>query len=86
MPSIDIETILTIVYVVVDDWYEAEGKELLKGKVGRRPQFKDSEVLTLMLSADYIPYPGEYQYLEYIRANHGELFPALPEQSQYNRR
>jgi hypothetical protein len=86
MPSIDIETILTIVYVIVDDWYEAEGKELLRGKVGRRPQFKDSEVLTLMLSADYIPYAGEYQYLEYIRANYGELFPALPGQSQYNRR
>ena len=86
MASIDIETILTIVYVIVDDWYEAEGKELLRGKVGRRPQFKDSEVLTLMLSADYIPYPGEYQYVEFIRANHGELFPNLPDQSQYNRR
>ncbi|MGJ3237738.1 MAG: IS982 family transposase [Anaerolineae bacterium] len=86
MPSINIEMILTIVYVVVDDWYETEGKELLKGKVGRHPKFKDSEVLTLMLSADYIPYPGEYQFLEYIRANHGELFPCLPEQSQYNRR
>lgn len=86
MASIDIETILTIVYVVVDDWYEAEGKELLRGKVGRRAEFKDSEVLSLMLSADYIPYPGEYQYLEFIRANYGEMFPKLPEQSQYNRR
>lgn len=86
MASINIEMILTIVYVVVDDWYEAEGKDLLKGKVGRRAQFKDSEVLTLMLSADYIPYPGEYQYLEYIRANYGDLFPMLPDQSQYNRR
>ena len=86
MASIDIETILTIVYVIVDDWYEAEGKELLRGKVGRRPKFKDSEVLSLMLSADYIPYPGEYQYLEFIRANYGEMFPKLPEQSQYNRR
>lgn len=86
MTSIDIETILTIVYVVVDDWYEAEGKELLRGKVGRRPEFKESEVLSLMLSADYIPYPGEYQYLEFIRANYGDMFPKLPEQSQYNRR
>ncbi len=39
-----------------------------------------------MLSADYIPYSGEYQFLEYIRANHVDLFPTLPEQSQYNRR
>ena len=86
MISIDIETILTIVYVLVDDWYEEEGKNLLKGKVGCHPQFKDSEVLTLMLSADYIPYAGEYQFLEFIRANYGDMFPKLPDQSQYNRR
>ena len=86
MISIDIETILTIVYVLVDDWYEAEGKEYLKGKVGCRPTFKDSEVLTLMLCADYIPYPAEQQFLEFIRANHGEMFPHLPVQSQFNRR
>lgn len=34
-----------------------------------------------MLSADYIPYLGEYQYLEYMRANYGELFPSLTDQS-----
>lgn len=86
MTSIDIETILTIVYVLVDDWYESDGKTWLKGKVGCRPVFKDSEVLTLMLCADYIPYPGEQQFLEFIRANYGALFPQLPDQSQFNRR
>ena len=86
MISIDIETILTIVYVLVDDWYEVEGKNWLKGKVGCRPSFKDSEVLTLMLCSDYIPYPAEQQFLEFIRANHGTLFPLLPDQSQFNRR
>lgn len=86
MISIDIETILTLVYVLVDDWYESEGKNLLAGKVGSRPSFKDSEVLTLMLCADYIPYPAEQQFLEFIRANHGSLFPRLPDQSQFNRR
>jgi hypothetical protein len=58
MPSIDIETILTIIYVVVDDWYQTKGKTLLAGKVGRKPIFSDSEVITLMLAADFIPYPG----------------------------
>jgi hypothetical protein len=86
MISIDVETILTIVYVLVDDWYESQGKLLLKGKVGCRPVFKDSEVLTLMLCADYIPYPGEQQFLEFIRANYGAVFPQLPDQSQFNRR
>lgn len=64
---------------------KVEERELLRGKVGR-PQFKDSGVLTLVLSADCIPYLGDYQYVEFLRANHGELFPCSPDQSQYNRR
>lgn len=86
MISIDMETILTIIYVLVDDWYEAKGKQLLAGKTGRKPIFKDSEMLTLMLSSDFIPYPGELQFLSFIRANYLSLFPELIDQSQFNRR
>lgn len=86
MTSINIETLLTIIYVMVDDWYQATGQQLLKGKVGAKPRFSDSEVLTLMLSEDFIPYPGEQQFVGYIRANHGTMFPKLIDQSQFNRR
>jgi hypothetical protein len=86
MMSIDIETILTIIYVRVDDWYQAKGQELLQGKVGRNPVFSDSEVITLMLAEDFISYPGEQQFIGYIRANHPDLFPRLLDQSQFNRR
>ncbi len=86
MTSIDIETLLTIIYVEVDDWYQEKGQHLLKGKVGRKPDFSDSELITLLVAEDYIPYPGETQYLGYIRANHGDLFPKLVDQSQFNRR
>lgn len=86
MTSIDIETILTIIYVLTDDWYQSTGKELLKGKAGRPTDFSDSEVITLMLAEDFIPYPGEKQFLGYIRANHLGMFPNLVDQSQFNRR
>lgn len=86
MTSISIDTLLTIIYVIVDDWYQEKGHQFLKGKVGRKPRFTDSEVMTLMIAEDYIPYPGETQYLGYIRANHGDLFPNLLDQSQFNRR
>lgn len=86
MISIDMETILTIIYVLVDDWYEAKGKQLLAGKAGCKPSFKDSEMLTLMLASDFIPYPGERQFLSFIRANYLSLFPKLIDQSQFNRR
>lgn len=86
MISINIETLLTIIYVLVDDWYQEKGEQLLTGKAGRKPEFSDSEIITLMVAEDYIPYPGETQYLGYIRANHGDLFPKLVDQSQFNRR
>lgn len=86
MTSISIESLLTIIYVLVDDWYEMKGKKYMVGKVGRKPIFKDSEIMTLMLAADFIPYPGERQFVAYIRANYNHLFPQLVDQSQFNRR
>jgi len=86
MTSITISDILTIIFVLVDDWYQAEGVKLLRGKPGKKPKFSDSEVMTLMLAQDYIPYPSETQYIEFIRANHLDMFPKLIDQSQFNRR
>jgi hypothetical protein len=86
MTSISITELLTIIFVLVDDWYQGYGHRLLKGKVGRKPVFKDSEVITLVLAHDFIPYPAETQYVEFIRANYLALFPKLVDQSQFNRR
>jgi hypothetical protein len=43
-------------------------------------------MLTLLLAMDYFPYPGEQQFLGFIRANYLSLFPKLLDQSQFNRR
>ena len=84
--SIDMVSLLTTILVLVDDWYRSQGQVLLQGKPGSKPEFSDSEVLTLMLAQDFIPYPGETQYIGYIRANYASEFPKLVDQSQYNRR
>jgi hypothetical protein len=84
--SIDMETLLTTIYVIVDDWYEAEGKAQCQGTAGQKPSFRDSEMLTLMLAQDFIPYPGENQFIGFMRANYLNLFPQLVDQRQYNRR
>lgn len=86
MTSIDMVSLLTIILVLVDDWYQAKGYQLMQGKAGVKPEFSDSEMLTLMLAHDFIPYPGETQYVAYLRANHLREFPKLLDQSQYNRR
>lgn len=84
--SISINDLFTIIFVLVDDWYQSEGKKLLTGKPGAKPEFTDSEVITLMLAQDFIPYPSETQYIGHIRANYLALFPKLLDQSQFNRR
>jgi len=86
MLSIDFETLLTIIYVLVDDWYQTEGIRLVQGKPGVKPGFSDSEVITLLIATDFIPFPGETQFLGFIRANYPKLFPNLVDQSQFNRR
>jgi hypothetical protein len=86
MISIDLVSLMTLIYVLVDDWYQTKGYVLLKGKPGMKPEFSDSEMLTLMVMQDFIPYPGETQYIAYLRANHLREFPKVVDQSQYNRR
>lgn len=86
MQSISIAELLLVIYVIVDDWYLDKGQIILKGKPGKKPRFSDSEIITLMLAQDFIPYPGENQFVGYIRANYLDLFPKIITQSQFNRR
>lgn len=86
MTSISIVDLLTTMYVLIDDWYKEKGKELLKGKPGVKPELSDSEMITLVLAMDFIPYPGETQFVAYMRANYLDMFPDLVDQSQFNRR
>lgn len=51
---LDMETLLTTLYVIIDDWYKTKGERLLAGKAGVKPTFTDSEVLTLLLAHDFI--------------------------------
>ena len=44
-PSLHMDRmILTMIYVLTDDWYQSKEKQLLKGKVGRPTGISDSEV------------------------------------------
>ena len=84
--SIAFEDLATVVYVWVDDWYQAHGIGWRQGQAGAKPLFSDSEVITLLLLMDFLPFPGETQFLGFVRANYRSLFPRLLSQSQFNRR
>jgi hypothetical protein len=71
---------------MIDDWYKTNATEFRKGQPGKKPDFSDSEMMTVMIAMDYIPFPSERQFVEFVRANFLTLFPNLLEQSQFNRR
>lgn len=86
MTMIDAPTLLTVIFVLVDDWYQHYGHRLKPTSPGPQPTFSESEMLTLLLAMDYFPFPGEEQFLGFMRANYLSLFPHLVDQSQFNRR
>lgn len=86
MTTIDFPTLMTLVFVLVDDWYQREMLPQQPPRPGAKARFSDSEVLTLALLMDYLPFPGETQFLGFIRANYASWFPQLLDQSQFNRR
>jgi hypothetical protein len=86
MNSIDFESLLITIFVLVDDWYQLEGKFQKGRSPGAKAEMSDSEILTLALIMDYLPFPGETQFIGFIRANYGQWFPDLLERSQFNRR
>jgi hypothetical protein len=80
------DAFLTALYTHVDDWYQAHAPGLLAGKAGVRPEFSDSEVLTLSLAQHWLGFASERDFLRYIRQNYLKLFPRLLDQSEFNRR
>ena len=86
MNSIPMDDIFLHIYTMIDDWYQAHASETRTGQPGKKPEFSDSEMMTMMIAMDYIPFPSERQFVEFVRANYLALFPDLLEQSQFNRR
>lgn len=84
--NMSVETFLTVLYCVVDDLYQEYAPAWLAGKVGCKPDFSDSEVLTLMIAQHWCGFQKEATFLRFLKNNYQALFPRLLDQSQFNRR
>lgn len=80
------DMLCTVVYTVVDDWYQAEGAALVRGRPGVKPRFSDSEVLTLALVRALEGHTRERRWYRMVSANWRGLFPRLPERSVLHKR
>src|SRR5580704_9971014 len=80
------DMLFTVVYVVVDEWYQREGWALVRSRPGVKPRFSDSEVVTVELVRILEGQPKERRWYRTVAGNWRTLFPQLPERSVLHKR
>lgn len=83
--TLDLDTFLVALYTIVDDLYRQHWAPQKPSRPGRRPELSDSEVLTLVLCAQWFG-PSERAFIRYAANHWRAYFPLLLSQSAYNRR
>jgi len=84
--SIPLEDWLITLYVVVDTWWQQEGRALVPTRPGPVPVCSDPELLTLHLAREFLGWESERAWRAAVVANWSHLFPHVPAQSEWNRR
>jgi hypothetical protein len=79
---VDVDTFLTILYVMVDDFCQCL---LPKRKPGPQASLSESEVVTLALFARWSRFSSERDFYRYATSRLHDAFPTLPDRSQFNR-
>ena len=81
--SKDLDTLLTALYVFVDD-------HVVPPRIGRgrRPVLTDSELICLAVAQVLLRFDGERRWIRHIHSapQWRSMFPSLPKQSGYNKR
>lgn len=84
--DVDVNTFLTTIYTIIDDWYQREAAPHKPRRRGHRAAVSDSEVLTLAVLAAWQPDRSEAAFLGYVATHWRGYFPRLLDQSAFNRR
>jgi hypothetical protein len=87
--KMDLDTFLTRLYVVVDDWYKAEGAAYMQRRKAGKMKLSDSEVLTIALAGQWrigVPWQSERGVVRYLQAHGRGWFPHMLKRSGFNER
>jgi len=81
--STDLDTLLTALYVLVDDHVVAP-----RTGRGRRPELTDSELITLAVAQALLGFHSERRWVRHLHSDPQwrVMFPTLPGQSGYHKR
>jgi hypothetical protein len=75
-----LDTLVIALYVEIDDFLEPRSGR------GAPPKLSDAELITLAVAQVFLGLANDRQFLALARYRLGHLFPALIDQSNYNRR
>ncbi len=81
---IDLETFITTLYVMIDDFCQLE-RNPERPKPGPVPSLSRSEVITLALFGQWVQFPSERAFYRSAQHHLRDAFPRLPNRSQFNR-
>ena len=79
---LDVDTFLTTLYVMVDDFCHSQPP---KKRPGPEASLSRSEVLTLAIFARWSRFNSERDFYRYADSKLRRAFPTLPDRSQFNR-
>ncbi len=80
----DDETLTITLLILVDEWDQQEGAPMAASRPGPKPQGTDPEILVLsLLRLLIMPGCSERRFLRWIRSNHRDWFPNLPDDGNF---
>jgi hypothetical protein len=82
---VDVDTFLTTLYVMVDDFCHSHSPTLQAKKPGPQASLCASEVITLAIFARWSRFSSERDFYRYAKSSLKSAFPSLPDRSQFNR-
>lgn len=80
---VDVDTFLTILYVIVDDFCKVYLPPE-KVRAGSKPSLRCSEVVTLVVFAQFWKFRSKRDFYRYGKRNLKSAFPSLPHRTQFN--
>lgn len=81
-----LNTLLTTLYVYLDD-HVLPGLGMSRDRrPGRKPVLSDAELLCLAVAQHLLGFSSESRWIRYSRIHLSEMFPGIPHQSGYNKR
>jgi len=82
---VDVDTFLTALYVMVDDFRHSSPPKIKQRRPGPEASLSSSEVITLAIFSQWGRFASERDFYRYASDQLREAFPTLPDRSQFNR-